>query len=81
MESGSACGFFTGGWGSMVAGIASVLILAGLLVTVGFWLPRFCNRSRLKDMLGSRYPVVYVVYVANGPLLLLLGLILFFRFG
>jgi hypothetical protein len=32
-------------------------------------------------MLGSRYPVVYVVYVANGPMLLLLGaiLLIFFR--
>ena len=65
----------------MVAGVAAVLMLVGLLVTVGFWLPRLCNRSRLKDLLGSRYPIIYVVYVANGPLLLLLGVFLFLRFG
>ena len=65
----------------MIAGVASVLMWAGLFVSVGFWVPRFCNRSRLKDFLGSRYPFVYVVYIANGPLLVALGLFLFVRFG
>lgn len=65
----------------MIAVVASFLMLVGLLVTVGFWLPRFCNRPRLKDLLGRRYPVVYLVYVANGPLLLVLGGFLFLRFG
>jgi len=65
----------------MVAGIAAVLMLAGLFVTVGFWVPRFCNRARLKDLLGSRYPLVYLVYIANGPLLLLLGFFLWWRFS
>lgn len=61
--------------------IGLVLAIVGLAVSVAFWVPRVCNRTRLKEMLGSRYPVVYVVYVANGPMLLLLGVILliFFR--
>lgn len=61
--------------------IGLVLAIVGLAVSVAFWIPRLCNRTRLKEMLGSRYPVVYVVYVANGPMLLLLGVILliFFR--
>jgi len=65
----------------MVAAIACLLILVGALVTVGFWVPRLCNRSRLKDLLGSRYSLVYVVYVANGPMLLILGVFLLLRFG
>lgn len=65
----------------MIAVVAGVLVLAGLFVTVGFWVPRFCNRSWLKDLLGSRYPLVYLVYLANGPMLLLLGVFLWWRFG
>jgi hypothetical protein len=61
--------------------IGLVLAIVGLTISVAFWIPRLCNRTRLKEMLGSRYPVVYVVYVANGPMLLLLGaiLLIFFR--
>jgi len=61
--------------------IGLVLAIVGLAVSVAFWIPKLCNRPRLKEMLGSRYPVVYVVYVANGPMLLLLGaiLLIFFR--
>ncbi|MFA6284821.1 MAG: hypothetical protein WC633_11815 [Desulfurivibrionaceae bacterium] len=61
--------------------IGLILALVGLVISVAFWMPRFCNRRRLREMFGSRYPVVYVVYVANGPMLLLLGaiLLIFFR--
>ena len=57
-----------------------ILATIGLLISVLFWIPGICNRGRLKEMLGSRYPVVYVVYIANGPLLLALGLILAWKF-
>jgi hypothetical protein len=57
-----------------------ILATIGLLISVLFWIPGICNRRRLKEMLGSRYPVVYVVYIANGPLLLPLGLILAWKF-
>jgi hypothetical protein len=57
-----------------------ILATIGLLISVLFWIPGICNRKRLKEMLGSRYPVVYVVYIANGPLLLALGLILAWKF-
>ena len=60
--------------------IGLVLAIVGLAISVAFWVPRLCNRTRLKEMLGSRYPVVYVVYIANGPLLLLLGAILLITF-
>ena len=66
---------------SIFSTIGLVLAIVGLAVSVAFWIPKLCNRTRLKEMLGSRYPVVYVVYVANGPMLLLLGaiLLIFFR--
>lgn len=56
----------------------SFLIGLGLLVTVLLWIPGVVNRSRLQELLGSRYPAVYVIYAANGPFLLLLGLTLVF---
>jgi len=61
---------------TVFATIGWLLAIAGLAVSVAFWLPGLCHRTRLKEMLGSRYPIVYVVYIANGPLLLLLGIIL-----
>lgn len=60
-----------------VSGI--VLILFGLAVTIAFWLPGLIDRNRLRSVLGKRYPLVYVVYTANGPLLILLGLLLLTR--
>jgi hypothetical protein len=65
---------------TILAGTGLVLALVGLAVSVTFWIPKLCNRARLKEILGSRYPVVYVVYIANGPLLLLLGAILLITF-
>ncbi|HCC54063.1 MAG TPA: hypothetical protein DEQ20_03930 [Desulfobulbaceae bacterium] len=57
------------------------LTIIGLAISVAFWIPRLCNRTRLREILGTRYPVVYVVYIANGPLLLLLGIILLNTFS
>ena len=65
---------------TIFATIGLVLAIVGLAVSVAFWIPRLCNRARLKEMLGSRYPIVYVVYIANGPMLLVLGLILVLKF-
>lgn len=65
---------------TIFATIGLVLAILGLAVSVAFWVPRLCNRARLKEMLGSRYPVVYVIYIANGPLLLVLGAILLITF-
>lgn len=58
----------------LVAG--SVLILTGGVVSVGFWIPGLINRSKLREMLGARYPLVYLVYSANGPVLLVAGILL-----
>lgn len=65
---------------TILAGTGLVLALVGLAVSVAFWIPKLCNRARLKEMLGSRYAIVYVVYIANGPMLLVLGLILALKF-
>ncbi len=58
----------------LVAGV--VLILTGGLVSVGFWVPGLINRQKLKEMLGARYPLIYLVYSANGPVLLVAGILL-----
>lgn len=58
-----------------------VLMCVGALVTVLFWVPKVVNRPKLKEILGNRYPVVYMVYIANGPMLLVLGILLFMLFN
>ncbi|MBU0483903.1 MAG: hypothetical protein KKB30_05250 [Proteobacteria bacterium] len=52
-----------------------MLVVAGGVVTVVFWVPQVCDRAKIKQLAGSKYPLVYVIYIANGPLLLLLGII------
>jgi len=58
-----------------------VFIATGLAISVLFWVPRVFNRQRMRELLGRRYPLLYFVYVANGPLLVVLGLFLLWRFG
>jgi hypothetical protein len=58
-----------------------LLLLVGLTVSVLFWVPAVVNRPRLKELLGSRYPLLYIVYAANGPALVLLGLVMLIIFG
>ena len=53
-----------------------ILMFFGLAVSVVFWLPSIFDRNRVKEVMGNRYPLVYVVYVANGPLLILFGFLL-----
>jgi len=57
-----------------VSGI--MLMLLGGAVSIVFWIPSIFNREKIKDVLGARYPLVYVVYIANGPILFLFGLFL-----
>ena len=53
-----------------------MLMLFGLVVSIVFWIPGIFNRKRVREVMGRRYPLVYVVYIANGPILILLGLLL-----
>ncbi len=62
----------------LVTGI--ILILTGGLVSVLFWVPSLVNRQKLKELLGSRYPLVYLVYSANGPVLFLAGIMLVMKY-
>ena len=52
----------------------------GGLVSILFWVPRLVDRRKLRELLGPRYPVVYLIYSANGPLLVLAGLILLYKY-
>lgn len=56
------------------------LCLFGATVSIVFWLPKPFNKQRLKELLGPKYPIVFVIYFANGPLLIFLGLFLIFKF-
>jgi len=61
----------------MVLTISGImLMLFGVSVSIVFWIPGIINREKIKDIMGNRYPLVYVVYIANGPLLVLFGLLL-----
>ena len=61
----------------LVAGI--ILVVTGGLVAILFWIPGLVDRRNLREMLGSRYPLIYVVYFANGPILLLAGILLLLK--
>lgn len=58
----------------VISGI--ILMLLGLVVSIVFWVPGIINRNRIRSIMGRRYPLVYVVYIANGPMLILFGLLL-----
>jgi hypothetical protein len=57
-----------------------VLVIVGSGISILFWVPQIVNRPKLKEILGRRYPMLFFVYVANGPLLLFVGLFLLLRF-
>lgn len=62
----------------LLAGLA--LLIVGLTVSVLFWLPGLVDRGKLRELLGRRYPLVYLVYTANGPLLVAAGIVLLVKY-
>jgi hypothetical protein len=61
----------------MILTISGIMLMfLGLAVSIVFWIPNIFDRTKVKEVMGTRYPLVYVVYVANGPMLLLFGLLL-----
>jgi hypothetical protein len=61
----------------MILTISGIIIMFfGLVVSIVFWVPGIINRNRIRSIMGRRYPLVYVVYIANGPMLILFGLLL-----
>ena len=53
-----------------------MLMFFGLVISIVFWVPKIFDRNRIKEVMGKRYPHVYIVYIANGPLLILFGFLL-----
>ncbi|MBW2485552.1 MAG: hypothetical protein JRF05_09360 [Deltaproteobacteria bacterium] len=53
-----------------------MLIFFGLVISIVFWVPRLFDKRRVREIMGKRYPLVYIVYIANGPMLILFGLLL-----
>jgi hypothetical protein len=61
----------------MILAISGIMLMFfGLVVSIVFWVPGIFNRNRIKEVMGKRYPLVYIVYIANGPLLVLFGFLL-----
>jgi hypothetical protein len=61
----------------MVLTISGImLIFFGLVISIVFWVPRLFDKRRVREIMGKRYPLVYIVYIANGPMLILFGLLL-----
>jgi hypothetical protein len=60
--------------------LAIALIIVGGEITVLFWIPGIINRAKLREILGQRYPLIFIIYAACGPFLLFLGLFLLLRF-
>jgi hypothetical protein len=61
--------------------VGIIFVVFGTVVSLGFWIPGLINRKQLKEMMGTRYPMIYFIYFTNGPFLLLIGVIIltFFR--
>lgn len=62
----------------LLGGLA--LLAVGAAVSVLFWLPGLVDRAKLRELLGRRYPLVYLVYIANGPLLVVAGVVLLVKY-
>jgi hypothetical protein len=61
----------------MILTISGIIFMFfGLVVSIVFWVPGIINRNRIRSIMGRRYPLVYLVYIANGPMLILFGLLL-----
>jgi hypothetical protein len=61
----------------MILVISGIMLMSfGLMVSIVFWVPGIFNRNKIRTVMGKRYPLVYVVYIANGPMLVLFGLLL-----
>jgi hypothetical protein len=61
----------------MILTITGIMLMClGLVVSIVFWMPNIFNRNKIRAVMGKRYPLVCVVYIANGPLLFLAGLLL-----
>jgi len=61
----------------MILTISGIMLMfLGLVVSIVFWIPGILNKEKMKNVMGDRYALVYVVYIANGPLLILFGLLL-----
>lgn len=54
-----------------------LLMVAGLIVSVLFWVPKLVNHARLKEILGRKYITIYFFYFSNGPFLILVGYYLY----
>jgi len=61
----------------MILTISGIMLMFfGLAVSIAFWIPSLFDRKKVREVMGKKYPLVYVVYIANGPILMLFGYLL-----
>lgn len=61
----------------MILTISGIMLMFfGLVVSIVFWMLGILNKEKMKNIMGDRYALVYVIYIANGPMLILFGLLL-----
>jgi hypothetical protein len=61
----------------MILTISGIMLMfIGLVVSIVFWMLGILNKEKMKNIMGDRYALVYVIYIANGPMLILFGLLL-----
>ena len=61
----------------MILTISGIMLMfLGLVISIIFWVPGLFDRRKVREIMGKRYPLVYIVYIANGPMLILFGLML-----
>lgn len=61
----------------MIINIVGIFfVIVGTVVSLIFWIPGFINKNHLRQIMGTRYPIIYFIYFSNGPLLLIIGAVM-----
>ena len=57
----------------IIQAIGVIFVVIGTIVSLIFWVPGLIDKKQLKEIMGPRYNMVYLIYFTNGPFLLALG--------
>jgi len=57
----------------IIKAIGVIFVVIGTIVSLIFWIPGLIDKSKLKEIMGPRYNMIYFIYFTNGPFLLGLG--------
>ena len=61
----------------MILTVLGVLfVVVGTVISIIFWIPGIIDRKQLKKIMGNRYPMIFFIYITNGPVLLAIGAVI-----